>query len=152
VLFVFVERWHEETYGFHLREVIVTHDDLSCLLHLSIEGRLLDHVKSLTKPDVVDLMELLGSDLGEVEYQVRKTKGSHSCFGWFGKFREASTESNWRWGTGWYRKDAGKARADLHIYLLYLVGVTLFTNKSTNYVNVTYMKYFWDLELVSDYS
>jgi len=33
----------------------------------------------------------------------------------------------------------------LRIYLLYLVCVTLFTNKSTNYVEVTYLKYFRDL-------
>jgi len=40
----------------------------------------------------------------------------------------------------------------LRIYLLYFVGVTLFTNKSANYMNVTYLKYFRDLELVSDHA
>lgn len=40
----------------------------------------------------------------------------------------------------------------LRIYLLYLVWVTLFTNKSANYVEVTYLKYFRYLEFVSDYS
>jgi hypothetical protein len=40
----------------------------------------------------------------------------------------------------------------LCIYLLYLVGVTIFTNKSANYVDEPYLKYFKDLELVFDFS
>jgi hypothetical protein len=32
------------------------------------------------------------------------------------------------------------------IYLFYLVGVTLYTDKSATYVDVTYMKYLCDLE------
>lgn len=36
--------------------------------------------------------------------------------------------------------------------MFYLVGVTLFIDKSINYVDVTYLKYFRDLELVSDYA
>jgi len=40
----------------------------------------------------------------------------------------------------------------LCMYLLYLVGVMLFINKSENYVDVTSLKYIWDLELVSDFA
>jgi len=42
----FVERWHEETSSFHLPfgEMTVTLDDVSCLLHLPIDGMLLPHV------------------------------------------------------------------------------------------------------------
>jgi len=38
------------------------------------------------------------------------------------------------------------------IYLLYLVGVTLFNDKSVNCVDVTNPKYIRDLELVPDYA
>jgi len=38
------------------------------------------------------------------------------------------------------------------IYLLYLVGVTIFTDKTTTYVNVIYLKFFYDLELVNNYA
>jgi hypothetical protein len=38
------------------------------------------------------------------------------------------------------------------IYLFYLVDITLFTNKSVHYVGVAYLKYFIDLEFVSDYA
>jgi len=39
----------------------------------------------------------------------------------------------------------------LRIYIPYLMGVNLFTDKSTNYVHKTCLKYFRGLELVSDY-
>jgi hypothetical protein len=41
---------------------------------------------------------------------------------------------------------------DLRIYLLYLVGITLFIDKRTYYVDVAYLKYFRDLELVDGYA
>jgi hypothetical protein len=37
------------------------------------------------------------------------------------------------------------------IYLLYLVGATVFTNTITNYVDMAYIRYFRDLEMVIDY-
>jgi len=61
----------------------LTLDDVSCLLHLSIEGSLLDHNISLTRYEAVDLMvELLWSNPRKAEYQVRKTKDAHEHFGW----------------------------------------------------------------------
>lgn len=68
LLSVIAERWHEVTSSFHLSiwEMIVTLDDLSCLLHLSIESHMLYHNIYLTRSEAVDLMvELLGSDSGE---------------------------------------------------------------------------------------
>jgi hypothetical protein len=40
----------------------------------------------------------------------------------------------------------------LHMYLLYLVGIMLFNDKSAYYANVAYLKYFRDMELVAGYS
>nr|ABN06102.1 hypothetical protein MtrDRAFT_AC150800g10v2 [Medicago truncatula] len=40
----------------------------------------------------------------------------------------------------------------LCIYLLYLVDITLFTDKSANYMDVICLRYFRDLDLVSDYA
>ncbi|MCI64201.1 serine/threonine-protein phosphatase 7 long form-like protein, partial [Trifolium medium] len=39
------ERWHEETSSFHMPagEITVALDDVSCLLHLPLTGRLLDY-------------------------------------------------------------------------------------------------------------
>lgn len=43
--FIF-ERWHQETSSFHLPvgEMSITLDDMSCLLHLPLIGRSIDHV------------------------------------------------------------------------------------------------------------
>jgi len=62
-------------------------------------------------------------------------------------------------------EEAAKAREDsdveemqlkldqvVHIYMFYLVGIMFFIDKSVNYVDVTYLKYIRDLELVSDYT
>jgi len=40
----------------------------------------------------------------------------------------------------------------LRKYLLYLVGIILFADKSAYYVDVAYLKYFRDLELVVGYA
>jgi len=40
----------------------------------------------------------------------------------------------------------------VRIYLLYLVGITLFTDKSQNVMNVVYLRYFRCLDLVAGYS
>jgi hypothetical protein len=63
----FAERWHEETSNFHLpfREMTVTLDDVSCLLHLLIDGMLLSH-KSMTRGEAMEMMiEHLGADPGD---------------------------------------------------------------------------------------
>ena len=62
----FVERWHEEKSSFHLlfREMTVTLDDVSCLLHLLIEGMLLAREGSMHKTEAKDMMvHLLGADV-----------------------------------------------------------------------------------------
>jgi len=38
------------------------------------------------------------------------------------------------------------------MYFLYLVGITLITDKSAHHVDVSYLRYFSDLELVSNYA
>jgi len=46
----------------------VTFDDVSCLLHLPIEGRILDYNGLLCRSDAVHMMvELSGYDVVEVE-------------------------------------------------------------------------------------
>ena len=58
----FVERWNE---------LILTLDDVSCLLHLIIDGLLLSH-SSITRDEAVDMMvEHLGSNLGDALFEAR---------------------------------------------------------------------------------
>ncbi|MCI75809.1 hypothetical protein A2U01_0097078, partial [Trifolium medium] len=51
---------------------------MSCLLHLPLGGRLLDHIP-ITKAEGIDLMvRLLGSDPADADNEVTKSKGAHA--------------------------------------------------------------------------
>lgn len=83
-----------------------------------------------------------------IEDQVRKTIGAHEHFGWLITiFKEHLQEA-----ASDIPEMQKKRDQVVHIYLPYLVGITLFTNKSANYVNVTYLKYFRDQKPISDYA
>jgi len=58
LLMTLCERWHPETSNFHmvLGEMIVTLDDVACLMHLRIEGRMLSHGKTMLRHEVAALM------------------------------------------------------------------------------------------------
>jgi len=45
-----------------------------------------------------------------------------------------------------------KTEYGVRIYLLYLVGITLFIDKSATVVDVVYLRYFRDLDIVVGYS
>ena len=51
LLMTLCERWHPETSTFHmpLGEMTVTLDDVACLKHLQIEGRMLSHGKKMLR-------------------------------------------------------------------------------------------------------
>ncbi|XP_039685139.1 protein MAINTENANCE OF MERISTEMS-like [Medicago truncatula] len=58
LLMTLCERWHPETGTFHmpLGEMIVTLDDVACLMHVQIEGRMLSHPKKMSKHERATLM------------------------------------------------------------------------------------------------
>ena len=58
LLIILCERWHTETSSFDmvLGEMTVTLDDVACLIHLPIEGRMLSHLKKMSRAEGVDLM------------------------------------------------------------------------------------------------
>ena len=64
----------------------MTLNDVSCQLHLPVEGRLLDHDAYFSRSDAVDMMvELLGAEVDEDEFQVHVTKVAHGRFSWLRK-------------------------------------------------------------------
>ena len=74
-----MERWHEEASSFHLPfgKMTVTLDDVSCLLHLLINGLLLSH-SGITRAKAVDMtVEHLGSNSSDTLFEVNQTKGAH---------------------------------------------------------------------------
>jgi len=61
----------------------VTLDDVSCLLHLVIEGMLLAREGSMPKTKAKDMMvHLLGADVVKAWKQVERTNGGHARFSW----------------------------------------------------------------------
>jgi len=147
-----VERWHEETSSFHLPfgEMTVTLDDVACLLHLPIDGMLLSH-GSISRDEAVELMETyLGSSMGDAFIEVEKTKGAHCRFGYLDRiFKERLKEQrDLETEYGVTQEVQRVWDQAVRIYLLYLVGITIFTDKSQWAVVVVYLRYFGDLDLV----
>jgi len=151
----FAERWNEETSSFHLliREMTVTHDDMSYLLHLSIDGILLSH-ESISRDDALEMMmRYLGSYPGNA-LEVSDTRGAHARFSYLRRiFKERLLEQLEADNEGGMEEEVQKLRDQaLLIYLLYLVGITLFTDKRATYVDVVYLRYFRDLDVVVGFS
>jgi len=151
----FAERWHEETLSFHLLfgKMTVTLDDVSCLLHLPIEGMLLTH-ESMTWDEAMEMMiQHLGVDPGDTFKEATDTNGGHARFSYLRMiFKKLFLKQLGVSDEGDMVLTRKLQEHALRIYLLYLVGITIFTDEIIIYVDVTYLKYFRDLELVADYS
>ena len=152
----FVERWHEETSNFHLLfgEMKVTLDDVACLLHLPIDGMLLSH-GSISRDEAVELMEtFLGSSTGDALKEVEKTKGAHCRFSYLERiFKERLKEQRDLKTEYGVTQEVQRLRDQtVRIYLLYLVGIMIFTDKSQWAVDVVYLRYFRNLDNVAGYS
>jgi len=130
----FVERSHEETSSFHLPfgEMTVTLGDVACLLHLPIDGMLLPH-GSISRDEAAELMETyLGSNTGDALKEVEKTKGAHCLFSYLERiFKERLKEQRDLETEYGVTQEVQRLRDQaVRIYLLYLVGITIFTDKS----------------------
>lgn len=82
VSYAFVERYHSQLSSFHLLRgyMSITLDDVSCLLHIPIRGRLLDHDKITRDETVVMMMTYLRAGLGDSLKGVEDTCGCHARF------------------------------------------------------------------------
>jgi len=132
----------------------VTLDDVSCLLHLPIEGMLLSH-EFITQDDAVDSMvRHLGSDLGDALLEVTHTKGAHFQFSSLRMiFKERMLEQLTLENEYGVTQEVRSLRDQaVRTYFLYLVGITLFTDKSQTDVDVVYLRYYKDLDIVVEFS
>jgi hypothetical protein len=134
--------------------MIVTLDDVRCLLSLPIQGRPLNHTGLPNKKDGVTWMkDLLGTKKREVEDEVRKTKGAHIIFVFLKKLITKHLE---RMRTAQRDKDPdGEDKAKVLVmiaYLMLLVETTIFSNKAKNYIDLTYLDYFRHLDRIHTYA
>jgi hypothetical protein len=112
--------------------MIVTLDDVACLLHLPIDGMLLSH-GSISRDGAVEWMELyLGSDPGDALIEVEKTKGAHCRFSYLERiFKDRLKEQRDLESEYGVTPEVERLWDQVvRIYLLYLVVITIFTNKS----------------------
>lgn len=98
--------------------------------------------------------EYLGSSTSDALKEVNMTKGAHCRFSYLEMiFKERLNEQRdltVEYGvTGEVQRLQDQA---VRIYLLYLVGITIFSDKSQWAVDVVYLKYFRDLDLCAGYS
>lgn len=134
----FVERWYEETCTFHMPfgEMTITLDDVHSILHVPVSGRFIPFTP-MEKPQAVDLVvELLGMERVDAQREIKS-----------GQVRFAYLEL-------WLKRcirSAMYAEAT-RTFLLYLVGTTLFINKSVDKVYVHYLEAMRNLEEVNQYS
>jgi len=101
------------------------------------------------------MVTYLGSDPGEALVEVTKTKGAHCRFGYLQRIFKQRMKKQLELKTehGSVTQEVQRMRDQvIRIYLLYLVGITIFTNKSQNVVDVVYLRYFRDFDLVASYS
>jgi hypothetical protein len=132
----------------------MTLDDVSCLMHLPIDGIFFPH-NSISRDDAVEMMmRYLGSSPGYALEEVNDTGGAHARFSYLRRiFKERLLQQFEADNKGDMEDEVQNLWAQaLRIYLLYLVGITIFIDKSATYVGVVYLRYFRDLEVVAGYS
>ncbi|MCI05639.1 serine/threonine-protein phosphatase 7 long form-like protein, partial [Trifolium medium] len=151
----FAERWHADTSTFHMPvgEITVTLDDVSCLPHLPISGHLLDHTP-LSKDQGIDaLVNLLGANPADAHSEVSKTKGNHATLTYLkGLFTDHLDQLAVFTLLGDEQSCEKYRRYALRVYLMLLVGYTIFAGSSKNCVQLWFAQYFDDLELANTYA
>lgn len=137
-----MERWHPETNSFHFQfgEMTITLDDVPQLVGLQVEG-LAVHAMEKTREECLSMVQrCLGVEADVAENKV--TTNNRVEFEWLIKtFSEVAD------GDSEERVDCC-ARA----YLLYLLGSTLFADKTGTTISVQFLTLLEDLGRVRDYA
>ncbi|GAU25326.1 hypothetical protein TSUD_375890 [Trifolium subterraneum] len=158
LLTAFTERWQPDTGTFHLPigEVTITLDDVSCLLHIPITGKMLNHLgTSCTREEGGDMCrEYLNFPRAKCRAEFKKMKGAHIGFPMLEKIYAANLRRVLKAEAEEEEEEVVQNYRDCTIraFLLYLIGGTIFTNKSMQYVDVIFLTYLQDLSLVNTWN
>ncbi|XP_058733463.1 protein MAIN-LIKE 1-like [Vicia villosa] len=151
----FVERWHKETSYFHflVGEMMITLDDVAFLLHLPIRGRLLNHSQITHDVTTKWMVDYLGAQLEKAYEQYSLTDGAHAKFSFLKDLYHdhlvMETDCETR-GDDFFVQY--HCQCALRCYFMLLFGTSLFVDKSANYVDATYLRYFMDLDTVREWN
>ncbi|XP_028106926.1 protein MAIN-LIKE 1-like [Camellia sinensis] len=144
VIFAFVERWQPETNTFHLTvgEMTMTLDDVGTILGIHITGRLVSAIILTDQQAHTLVVVALGVDDAEATEELSSARGQLVKLEWlrskFSGCKDSDTEEF----------IACAARA----YLLFLLGCTLFSDKSETRVPVVYLQLLMDLTDIHTYA
>lgn len=136
--------WGNVIFHFLIGDMTITLDDVACLLHLSIRGRLLDHSKIKHDEAQEMMVTYLEVDLMDIMMQCERTRGAHAKFSLLEKIYGEKLELT-------ENLDGDELQVTYHrectlrCFLLFLVGTSIFMDKSETYVDVAYLKYLINL-------
>ena len=140
----FVERWQPETNTFHLPygEMTITLDDVAAILGINVTGSSVS-CERMSDRDAEDvLVDLLGVSETDARQEVLSVRGQSVRLEWLkSQFHTVSDRDS-------HHRIECAARG----YLLYLIGCTLFVDKSGTRVPIAYLSLFRDLDKVSSYA
>ena len=141
----FVERWHPETNTFHLPfgEMTITLDDVGCLLGIPVTGLPVHASAVLGFTEQIDLLESgLGVDRATASAELRVARGGVVRMAWIKRVCQDVTP----------RSSVDEVECAARGYLLYLLGCTLFSDKSATRVPIAYLSCLMDLGQVRHYA
>ncbi|XP_028093315.1 protein MAIN-LIKE 2-like [Camellia sinensis] len=140
----FVERWQLETNTFHLtvREMTITLDDVATIMGLSIVGKSISVRKLSERRAVALVVNTLEIDEQKVRHEMSSAGSNSVRLEWLrAHFHNVSDNDS-------MERIACAGRA----YLLFLLGYTLFSDKTGTRVYIVYLSLLLDLTTVSSYA
>ena len=145
IVSAFIERRQLETNTFHLpfEEMSITLYDVATILKIPITGRSVSVPHHLISSEASDLLcRLLGISLDVAAQQIRENRGPYVKLDWLKKtfMHLLNSVSN------------EKIEHIIRAYLLFLLGCTIFVDKSGTLVSVAYLILLDDLSMIDNYS
>lgn len=140
----FVERWYPETNTFHLPfgEMTITLDDIASLLHIPVEGTPIQSMTFDIEEAVTFVYKYTGISREEARMEMNDRVGYKiSLSKLVEQFQNVSDD----WTDRAIRRAA-------RCYLLFLIGSTLFADKSKTHVHISLLNPLKNLGNISNYS
>jgi len=153
------ERWHTKTSSFHLSmgEMTITLDDVYNLLHLPIQGRMLDHDAVVDRDHgITQMTRLLGMSDVAASAEAKTECGAHISYPTLKRLYKAHPTEARRLEESQSREEMlesdRRRQWCVRSFPLYLVGSVLFTNKTNRHIDLVYLDCMADLQTIEKWS
>ncbi|WJX78666.1 hypothetical protein P8452_61861 [Trifolium repens] len=156
LLTAFAERWHPETSTFHLPvgEMGITLDDVQCLLHIPIEGKFLNHER-MSRSEGADMVSnysgVKRDDIVAEFHNMRALKIRYTYLQQIYMELKETCETMESKECSEEEMEPFRERC-VRAFLQFLVGCSIFSNKSNRCIDVIYLQYFQDLSTVCEWN